>query len=29
TGFLSIDVAPSRAEQLTASMRNHGWSVRS
>ena len=28
-GFLSIDVAPSRAEQLTASIRDHGWSVRS
>lgn len=28
-GFLSIDVAPDRAEQLRVSMRNHGWSVRS
>lgn len=28
-GFLSIDVAPDRAEQLRASMRDHGWSVRS
>ncbi|WCC80891.1 prephenate dehydrogenase [Cutibacterium equinum] len=28
-GFLSIDVAPDRAEQLTVSMRDHGWSVRS
>ena len=28
-GFLSIDVAPNRAAQLTASMRDHGWSVRS
>ena len=28
-GFLSIDVASSRAEQFTASIRDHGWSVRS
>ncbi|MDU1418329.1 MAG: prephenate dehydrogenase/arogenate dehydrogenase family protein [Cutibacterium avidum] len=28
-GFLSIDVAPDRAEQLTVSMRDQGWTVRS
>ncbi|MGK2308511.1 prephenate dehydrogenase [Cutibacterium sp. V970] len=28
-GFLSIDVAPEGAEQLTVLMRDHGWSVRS
>ena len=28
-GYLSIDVVPDRAQTLTVSMRDHGWSVRS